>query len=159
MSGAWFLGDEALHAPREDGDERNRNEGDEVVLRALEDDVQPPVAAKPGKRSFNHPTNAGRDELSIAAAGNGLDSDAKRLTGLGQPLAPIAKIAERRPVEATRGERAQDRHDPFGVMAVHRRNINRQRDAVFVNRDMDLDAADLLAAIDAALKAARCRAT
>src|SRR4051794_15724788 len=33
-----------------------------------------------------------------------------------------------------------------------------QRDAVFVDRNMDLDAADLLATIDAALKAARRRA-
>jgi hypothetical protein len=30
---------------REDGDEGNRNERDEVLLRALEDGVQPPVAA------------------------------------------------------------------------------------------------------------------
>src|SRR5690348_8379652 len=44
-SGAWFLGDEAPHTPREDGDERNRNEGDQVFLRALEDNVQPRVAA------------------------------------------------------------------------------------------------------------------
>jgi hypothetical protein len=44
-------------------------------------------------------------------------------------------------------------------MAVRRRDINRQRDALFLNRHLDLDAADLLAAIDAALKTARCLAT
>src|SRR3954447_17058707 len=58
-----------------------------------------------------------------------------------------------------RQSRAQDRHDPFGVMPVRRRDIDRQRDAVLVDRNMDLDAADLLAAIDAALEAARRRAT
>src|SRR3954468_13965930 len=101
MSGAAFLDDEAPHAPREDGDERNRNEGDEVLLRALEDDVQPPVAAEPGERAFNHPTNAGGDEPSVAAAGNGLDGDAQCLTGFGQPLASIAKVTKRRTFEAT----------------------------------------------------------
>src|SRR3954452_23282361 len=126
---------------------------------ALEGDVQPPVAAEPGERSFDHPTNAGRDEPSVAATGNGLDADAERLTDLGQPLAPVAEVAERRTFEATLGERAQDRHDPFGVMPVRRRDIDRQRDAVLVDRNMDLDAADLLAAIDAALKATRRRAT
>src|SRR5690242_18615923 len=125
----------------------------------FEDDVQPPVAAEPGERAFNHPTNASWDEPSVAATGDGRDVDAECLTGLGQPLAPVAEIAERRPVEATRGERAQNRHDPFGVMAVRRRDVDRQRDAVFVNRNMDFDAADLLAAIDTTLKAARCRAT
>ena len=44
MSGAQRLGDEALQAPSENGDERNRNECDEVFLRALEDNVQRPVA-------------------------------------------------------------------------------------------------------------------
>src|ERR1700759_1182817 len=111
---------EAPHTPREDGDERNRNEGDEVFLRALEDDVQPPVAAEPGERSLNHPANAGRDEPAVAAAGNGLDGDTESLTGLGQALAPIAEIAKRRTFEAILGERAQNRHDPFGVMAVRR---------------------------------------
>ena len=35
----------------------------------------------------------------------------------------------------------------FGVMAVRWGDIDRQRDAVFLNRHLDLDAADLLAAI------------
>src|SRR3954453_24240647 len=116
MSAAWFLGDEAPHAPREDGDERNRNEGDEVFLRALDDDVQPPVAAEPGKRPFNHPADAGGNELSVSAARDGLNGDAECLTGFGQPLASIAEVAECRTFEATLGERAQDRHDPFRVM-------------------------------------------
>src|SRR5208337_317199 len=42
---------------------------------------------------------------------------------------------------------------------VGRRNIDRQRDAVFVDGDMDFDAPDLLAAVDATVKAARRRAT
>src|SRR3954454_19131632 len=104
MSGAAFLDDEAPHAPREDGDERNRNEGDEVVLRALEDDVQPLVAAEPSERPFNHPADASRNELSISAARNGLDGDAESLTSLGQPFAPVAEITERRALEAAIGE-------------------------------------------------------
>jgi hypothetical protein len=40
-------------------------------------------------------------------------------------------------------------------MAVPRCDIDRQRSAVFVHGHLDLDAADLLAAIDATLKAAR----
>lgn len=43
--------------------------------------------------------------------------------------------------------------------AVRRRNINRQRDAVFLDGNMDFDAPDLLAAIDATVKATRRRAT
>jgi hypothetical protein len=43
-----LLDDEALKAARE-GDEGNLNKGDEMILRPLEDDVQPPIAAKPSK--------------------------------------------------------------------------------------------------------------
>jgi len=52
-SGAAFLDNEALEAASEDRDECNRNEGDEVLLRTLEDRVQPPVAAQPSERAFN----------------------------------------------------------------------------------------------------------
>ena len=131
---------------REDGDERDCNEGDEVLFRALEDNVQPPVAAEPGERSLNHPENVGRNELSVATTSNGLDGNVESLTGFGQPLAPIAEVAERRTFEATHGKRARSQHDPFAVMPVRRRDIDRQRDAVFVDRNMDLDAANLLAA-------------
>src|SRR5208283_2215619 len=159
MSGAEFLDDEALEAAREDRDECDRNEGDEVLLRALEDGVQPPVAAQPGKRPLNHPAYAGRNELSVPATRDGLDRDTECLAGLGQPLAPIAEIPQCRALEAAIGELTQNRNDGFGVMAVRRRDIDRQRDAVFLNGHLDLDAADLLAAIDAALKTARRRAT
>src|SRR4051794_26275624 len=104
MSGADFLDDEALQAPREDRDERDRNEGDEVLLRALDDGVQPPVAAEPGKGPLNHPADAGGNELSISAARNGLDRDAQCLPRLGQPFAPVAEITERRALEAAIGE-------------------------------------------------------
>src|ERR1700720_4690619 len=43
-------------------------------------------------------------------------------------------------------------------MPVRRRDIDGQRDAVFLNGHLDLDAADLFAAIDAARKATRRRA-
>ena len=44
---------------------------------------------------------------------------------------------------------------PFGVMPVRREDIDRQRHAVFLYGNMDLDAPDLLPAIDAAVKATR----
>jgi hypothetical protein len=98
---------------------------------------------------------ASRNEPSVAAAGNRLDGDAKRLTDVGQPPASVAQIAERRALEAALGERAQNRHDTFRVMPVRRRDIDRQRDVVFVDSDVDFDAVDLLAAVDTAVKAAR----
>src|SRR3954451_13969934 len=159
MSGAEFLGDEAPHAPSEDGDERDRNEGDEVLLRALEDGVQPPVAAEPGEGPFDHPAHAGGNELSVPAAGNGLDGDAERVTGFRQPLAPVAEIAEGWALENAIGKFTQNRHDGFRVVPVRRCDIDCQRDAVFVDGHLDLDAADLLAAVNAARKAARRRTT
>lgn len=125
-----------------------------MLLRALEDRVQPPVAAQPSERPFNYPADAGGDEPSVSAPRDGLDGDAKCLTGLGQPLAPIAEITERRTLEATLGEFTQNRDDGFRVMAVRRRDIDRQRDALFLNGNLDLDATDLLAAINAALETA-----
>jgi hypothetical protein len=56
-----------------------RNESDEVLVRALEYGIQSPVAAQPGKGPFNHPTDAGGNELSVSAASNGLDGDAECL--------------------------------------------------------------------------------
>src|SRR3954465_4763418 len=159
MSGAEVLGDKAPHAPSEDRDERDRNKGDEVLLRALEDGVQPPVAAEPGEGPFHHPADAGGNEPSVPAAGDGLDGDAECLTRLGQASAPIAEIAEGWAVEAAMGKFTQNRHDTLRVVAVRRRDIDRQRDAVFVDRHLDLDAADLLAAVNATRKAARRRTT
>src|SRR5208283_3715458 len=158
MSGAYFRGDEALQAPGKDGDEGNLDEGDEVFLRALEDGVQPPVAAQPGEGPLNHPADAGRNEASVAATGNCLDGDAERLAGLGQPLAPVAEIPQRRTLEASLGEFAQNREDAFRVMPVCRRNVDSQGNAVFVHGDMDLDALDLLSTVDASVEAARRRA-
>src|SRR3954468_19577428 len=159
MGSTSFLDDEALEAASEDRDECDCNESNEVLLRTLEDRVQPPVAAEPGKRAFNHPADASGDELSVAAACDGLDRDAECLTRFRQSFAPIAKVAERRALEAAISEFTQNRHDGFGVMAVRRCDIDRQRDAVFLHGELDLDATDLLAAIDATLKAARRRAT
>jgi hypothetical protein len=121
----------------------------EVLLRALGDRVQPPVAAQPSERAFNRPADPSGNELSVAAARDGLDGDAKCLTGLGQPLASVAEITQRRTLEAVRGRRAQDRHDALRVMPVRRRDVDRQRDGILVDRDSDLDAADLLAALEA----------
>jgi hypothetical protein len=66
--GAQRLGDEALQPPSEDGYERNRNERDEVLLRALEDGVQPSVTAQPCERAFNHRRGADPDPRTGVAA-------------------------------------------------------------------------------------------
>src|ERR1700689_5070722 len=101
MSGGQLLGDETLQASCKDRDEGNRNERDEVVLRALEDRVQPPVAAQPSEGALNHPADPGRNELAIATAGNCLDGDAKCLAGFGQPLTAVGEIAEHWALEAS----------------------------------------------------------
>ena len=82
-------------------------------------------------------------------AGAGLDGDAERL-GFGQPLAAIAEIAQGCPLEAAAGKLMQHRDDALAVMPVGRRDIDRQREAVLVHREMDFDAFDLLAAVEAA---------
>src|ERR1700733_15407792 len=158
MSGAQFVGDEAVQASGKDGDEGDLDEGDEMFLRPLEDDVQPTVAAQPCERPLNHPADAGRNEASIAAAGNGLDGDAESLAGFRQPLAPVAEIPQRLTLEASVGELAQNRDNSFRVMPICRRNIDPQRKAVFVHGDMDLDALDLLSAVNASVETARRRA-
>src|SRR4051812_28339388 len=53
----------------------------------------------------------------------------------------------------------QHRDDALAVMPVCRGDIDRQREAVLVHREMDLDALDLLAAIEAAPEATRRRLT
>jgi hypothetical protein len=53
----------------------------------------------------------------------------------------------------------QHRDDALAVMSVCRRDVDRQRKAVFVDRKMDLDALDLFAAIEAAREAGRRRLT
>jgi hypothetical protein len=117
----------------------------------LEDDVQPAVAANPAQRALDADTlwNEG------SAAGAGLDNDAKRLADLGQPLTPVAEIAQGRSFEA--GKLMQHRDDTLAVMPVCRREVDRQREAVLI--EMDLDALDLLAAIEAAAEATRRRMT
>src|SRR4051794_38553450 len=122
MSGADFLDDEALQAPREDRDERDRNEGDEVLFRALDDGIQPPVAAEPGEGPLDHPADTGRNELSVSAARDGLDGDAECLTSLGQPFAPVAEVTERWAPKATIGEFTQNRDDGFGGRGSKRAN-------------------------------------
>jgi hypothetical protein len=49
----------------------------------------------------------------------------------------------------------QHRNDALAVMPVRRRDIDRQREAVFIDCEMDLDALDLFAAIEAAPEASR----
>src|SRR4051812_35774722 len=71
------------------------------------------------------PSKCQRERTVIATARDGLNGDAKCLTGLSQSFAPIAEITQRRTLEAAIGEVTQNRHDGFRVMAVRRRDIDR----------------------------------
>src|SRR4051794_22142670 len=92
-------------------------------------------------------------------AGTGLEGDAKRLAGFGQPLAPVAEIAQGGPLEAAAGKLMQHWDNALAVMPVRRRDMDRQREAVLVHGEMDLDALDLLAAVEAAPEASWRRMT
>ena len=82
------------------------------------------------------------------ATGAGLDGDAEHLAGLEQPLTPIAEIAQSCSFEAAAGKLMQHRDDTLAVMPVGWRDMDRQREAVFIHGEMDFDALDLLAAIE-----------
>src|SRR5687768_2748476 len=99
-----------------------------MPLGPLEDGVQPTVAADPRQRALD--PNTLRNEGSAVTAGAGLDGDAKRLAGLGQPLAPIAEIAQGCPLEATTGKLMQHRDDALAVMPVGRQDVDRQRETI-----------------------------
>ena len=150
MSGADLLNGQPFQAPCEDRDEGDFDEGDEMLLRPLDNAVQPAIESKPSERAFHGPADPRRDEGSVATAGDRLDGDAERLPRLGQALTSIAEIAQGGAVEAAVGQSVQDGHDALGVVHVGRRGVDRQRDAVLLNGEMDLHAADRLAAIDAA---------
>lgn len=89
----------------------------------------------------------------------GLDGDAERLAGLGLPLTAIAEITQGCSFEATAGKLVQHRDDALAVMDVRRRDVDRQPEAVFIDGEMDLDALDLLAAVETAREATRRRMT
>ncbi len=70
-----------------------------------------------------------------SCSGDRLDGNAERLINFSQTLTPVIEIAQCRPLQATIGERAQDRNDPFCVVPfcvvpIRQRNIDRQRDGV-----------------------------
>jgi hypothetical protein len=73
-----------------------------MPLGPLEDGVQPTVAAHPSQGALDDPPNPFRNEGSAVPTGAELDGDAKRLAGLGQPLAPIAEITQGRSVKTKR---------------------------------------------------------
>src|SRR5690242_14376033 len=113
-----------------------------MPLGPLEDGIQATVATDPRQGALN--PNTLRNEGSAMTAGAGLDGDAERLAGLGQPMAAIAEIAQGSPLEAAAGKLMQHRDDALAVMDIRRRDGDRQRKAVLVHREMDLDALDLL---------------
>ena len=146
-----------LQAPGQDRDEGDLDESDEVLLCPLEDRVQPPVIRNPGEGALNDPADSGREELAITAASDGLDCNTELPACLGQTLAPVAEVAQRRSPEAFAGELAEHRDDTFRIMHVGWRDVDRQRDAVLVDAEVNLDAVDLLAAIEATAEAAQGR--
>lgn len=75
------------------------------------------------------PADASRNELPVSTARDGLDRDAECLSGLGQAVASIAKITERRTLETAISEVTQNWDDGFCVMTVRRCDIDRQRTA------------------------------
>src|SRR4051812_23840240 len=154
-----LLGDKAGQAAGQDGDEGDHDESNEVPLRPLEDGIQPTVAAHPRQRAFDDPSNPLRNEGSAMATGAGFDSDAKRLAGFGQPLTPVAEITQSRSFKTAAGKLMQHRDDALAVMDIRRRNGDRQREAVLVHREMDFDALDLFATVEAAREAGRRRLT
>jgi site-specific DNA recombinase len=109
------------------------------------------------KDYFDDPSNALRNEGSAMAIGAGLDGDAKRLASFGQPLAAIAEIAQRCSFEAAAGKLMQHRDNALAIMPVGCRNVDRQRKAVLIDREMDFDALDLLSAVEAVREAGRRR--
>jgi hypothetical protein len=155
MSGTDLLDHQALDAPGQDGNESDCDEGDEVFLRPLEDGVQPPVIGNPGEGALHHPADSSWKEFSIAAASDGIDGDAEFLPRFGQTLAPVAEVAQRGSPEPLTGEITQYRHDAFCVVDIGWLDIDRQRDAILVDAQVNFDPVDLLAAIKAALEAAR----
>ena len=62
---------------------------------------------------------------------------------------------ESRPLKAAIGKLARCRDDGFAVTLARRRDIDLQRNAASLNGNLDLDVANLLAAIVAARKPAR----
>jgi len=68
------LGVEPAQASGEDGDEGDLDEGDEVLLRPLDNGVQSTVAADPAEGAPHDPGDFGRDEHAVATAGNRLDA-------------------------------------------------------------------------------------
>ena len=126
-----------------------------MLLRSFEDRVQPAVIGNPGEGALHHPADSSWKEFSIAAASDGLDGNSQLLPRFGQTLAPVAEVAQRRSPEAFAGELAEHRDDALRIMHVGWRDVDRQRDAVLIDAQVNLDAVDLLAAIKAALEAAR----
>jgi class 3 adenylate cyclase len=66
-----------------------------VLLRAFEDGIQPPVAAQPGKGPFNHPADAGGNELPEPDVAHKI-----LLTKLISDLRGFRRLVEAEPVAA-----------------------------------------------------------
>ena len=67
----------------------------------------------------------------------------------------LVEYVESRPLKAAIGKLARCRDEGFAVTLARRRDIDRQRNAASLNGNLDLDVANLLAAIVAAREPAR----
>jgi hypothetical protein len=104
-----------------------------MVLRVLEHGVQPLSQANERSNTLD----GHRNGPSVAAAGNCLNGDAEPLAGLGRALASVADSTALG-LEATVGERSQNRHDTLRVMSGSpARNRSRAR-CIFVDREWSL---------------------
>lgn len=81
-----------LQAPGKDGGEGDLDEGEEVLLRPLDEHVQSAVAADPAERALHDPSDFGGEEYPVATAGDRPDHDAEGRGGFGQALAAIAEM-------------------------------------------------------------------
>jgi hypothetical protein len=104
-----------------------------VLFRTLEDRVQPLVIDNPGEGALHHPADSSWKEFSVAATGDRFDGDAEFLPDLCQMLAPVAEIAQRGSSEPLSGEFTQHRHNAFDVVDIGRRDVDRQRNAMFLD--------------------------
>ena len=94
MSGIDLLDHQALDAPGQDGNEGDFDEGDEVLLRPLEDRVQPPVIRDPGEGAFHLPTMVPllrldrREDISRCIGHEGLGPPGQRKIDVTHPDQP-----------------------------------------------------------------------
>lgn len=119
----------------------------------IEDGIQPAIAAEPCEGAFDDPSNAVRDELFSVPAGCDDHLHSLVFGGSSQLFAFVAAIAEQRALKSLFGQSAQGWQYADGIVNIGRGDADILRETVLIHGDMQLDAFDFLAAIDASLPA------